>query len=152
MSRFGGSWVRPTTRLAIYLRDGLGCVYCCKDWSETGSGLTLDHIVPRARGGSGDPTNLVTCCRTCNEKKGTLFEGPNTPQVIWEQMGAERNLTGPALLRLLDVHRNTPLGVHRDRARYLVKARPEWYEALMRASKFRPADAPLAEPEEEPPF
>lgn len=33
--------------------------------------LSIDHIVPRARGGSHDPSNLRVLCTRCNSKKGT---------------------------------------------------------------------------------
>jgi 5-methylcytosine-specific restriction endonuclease McrA len=64
----GMNWIRPEKRLAIYLRDGLACVYC-------GSGcerdrLTLDHLTPYSKSGSNDPSNLVTCCLTCNSTRG----------------------------------------------------------------------------------
>lgn len=32
--------------------------------------LTLDHVEPRVKGGDGSDGNLVTCCRTCNVRKG----------------------------------------------------------------------------------
>ena len=67
----GGKWCRPTTRLAIYLRDGLACVYCgagVEDETRC-TGLTLDHVTPHSRGGSNDPSNLVTACRKCNSAR-----------------------------------------------------------------------------------
>ena len=57
-----------TTRLAIYLRDGLAYVYC-GDSLEAGADLTLDHVTPHTRGGSNDPSNLVTACRRCNSTR-----------------------------------------------------------------------------------
>jgi len=65
----GMKWIRHTTRLAIYLRDGLACVWC-GEGVESARSLTLDHITPRCRGGTNDPTNLVTACRDCNDRKG----------------------------------------------------------------------------------
>lgn len=61
----GMNWVRQTTRLAIYLRDGLACVYCGAS-VEDGVTLTLDHVKPVSRGGGNKPGNLVTCCHKCN--------------------------------------------------------------------------------------
>jgi len=51
-------------RSRIYKRDGYECVYCgsTKD-------LTLDHVVPKSRGGKNEWTNLVTSCFKCNLKK-----------------------------------------------------------------------------------
>ena len=64
------NFVRQTTRLAIYLRDGLACGYCGHA-AEDGAQLTLDHLRPYSAGGSNDPSNLVTCCQRCNSSRGT---------------------------------------------------------------------------------
>lgn len=65
----GSKWCRPSTRLAIYLRDGLACAYCGAT-VEDGAQLTLDHLTPHSRGGTNSPTNLVTACRRCNCSRG----------------------------------------------------------------------------------
>ena len=57
--------LRPT-RANILLRDDETCQYCGK----RGRDLTLDHIIPRSRGGQSTWENLVACCRTCNGRKG----------------------------------------------------------------------------------
>ncbi|MCK9570162.1 HNH endonuclease [Candidatus Pacearchaeota archaeon] len=66
----GMNWVRQTTRLAIYLRDGLACIYCGAT-VEDGATLTLDHITPVSRGGKNHHGNLGTCCHRCNSSRGT---------------------------------------------------------------------------------
>ena len=75
MKRRGGQWIRPTTRWAIYLRDGLRCVYCQETALELALArdgfLTLDHFKPRRRAGDDRPGNLVTCCYDCNQGKGS---------------------------------------------------------------------------------
>ncbi len=53
------------TRQNIYKRDGYQCVYC-----ETKEDLTLDHLLPRSRGGKDQWINLVTACQKCNTYKG----------------------------------------------------------------------------------
>lgn len=53
-------------REEIYERDSRKCVYCSSKDS-----LTIDHMTPRSRGGSDDLDNLVTCCKSCNSRKGT---------------------------------------------------------------------------------
>jgi len=63
------NWVRQSTRLAIYLRDGLACAYCGHA-AEDGAQLTLDHLTPHSRGGGNSPVNLVTCCHRCNSSRG----------------------------------------------------------------------------------
>lgn len=64
----GSKWCRKTTRLALYHRDGFACVYCLAV-AEDGSYLTLDHIKPCELGGTNAPSNLVTCCLSCNSAK-----------------------------------------------------------------------------------
>ena len=65
----GMNWCRPSTRLAIYLRDGLACVYCAAA-AETGTTLCLDHVIPASKGGGNAPRNLVTACKRCNDSRG----------------------------------------------------------------------------------
>lgn len=43
------------------------CRYCGCDLAN---GATIDHIVPRCQGGSGDPRNVGLSCRQCNSSKG----------------------------------------------------------------------------------
>jgi 5-methylcytosine-specific restriction endonuclease McrA len=52
-------------RTRIYKRDNHECAYC-----GSKKQLTLDHIIPKSRGGGNDWNNLVTCCFKCNLKKG----------------------------------------------------------------------------------
>jgi 5-methylcytosine-specific restriction endonuclease McrA len=59
------------TRASIFARDNHSCQYC----GRRGGGLTIDHVIPRARGGRYGWANLVTCCLKCNNKKGN-----RTPQ------------------------------------------------------------------------
>ena len=63
-------WIQPSTRVAIYLRDGLACSWCGTTL-EQGAQLTLDHCKPRSKGGKNDATNLITSCFKCNSSRGT---------------------------------------------------------------------------------
>jgi|GEM_PF-1026511 len=65
----GMNWITQEKRLAIYLRDGCACAYCGAS-IEQGAQLTLDHLVPHAKGGTNHETNLVTCCHRCNSSRG----------------------------------------------------------------------------------
>jgi hypothetical protein len=65
----GSKWIRPTTRHRIYLRDGGRCVWCGSA-ASVASPLTLDHVVPRRRGGTNAPSNLITACGPCNSWRG----------------------------------------------------------------------------------
>ena len=47
------------------------CYYCNKNFKP--KELTMDHIVPLARGGRSTKDNLVACCKECNTKKKTLL-------------------------------------------------------------------------------
>lgn len=51
-------------RRNIFKRDGHTCVYC-----GSKNDLTVDHIVPKSRGGGNSWENLVTACRPCNNTK-----------------------------------------------------------------------------------
>ena len=64
------NWIRQEKRLAIYLRDGLSCVYCGES-VEDGATLTLDHLKCHSRGGSNGASNLATACKRCNSSRGT---------------------------------------------------------------------------------
>lgn len=55
------------TRENIYRRDGYECVYCGNKQQ-----LTLDHLVPKSKGGRTSWDNLVTACQRCNAQKADL--------------------------------------------------------------------------------
>jgi len=59
---------RALSRKNILMRDRYTCQYCQKVLN-TGD-LTLDHVIPRSRGGETTWENLVACCNPCNNKKG----------------------------------------------------------------------------------
>lgn len=56
------------SRKAILLRDGYTCVYCGRWLSHKNS--TIDHVMPKSRGGKNTWENLVCSCESCNLKKG----------------------------------------------------------------------------------
>ncbi len=56
------------SRQNIYARDKYKCQYCGKRFPS--EDLTYDHVTPKARGGGTKWTNIVTCCISCNRKKG----------------------------------------------------------------------------------
>jgi 5-methylcytosine-specific restriction endonuclease McrA len=55
-------------RRNIFLRDNYTCAYCLKQL-ETGE-LSIDHILPKSRGGKETWENLITACKSCNCLKG----------------------------------------------------------------------------------
>ena len=56
----------PLTRRNLLFRDHYKCQYCT---TKTIS-LTIDHVIPRSRGGLDIWENVVACCQKCNVKKG----------------------------------------------------------------------------------
>jgi hypothetical protein len=56
------------SKKAIFVRDNYCCQYCGKMLRH--SQLTIDHIVPRAKGGKSNFLNCVTACGPCNHSKG----------------------------------------------------------------------------------
>ena len=91
---------RKISRRALFARDEWSCVYC----GTSGGRLTLDHVVPRSRGGDSVWENVVTACAPCNHKKGdrTLEESglqlrhlPKAPQpVLFIKLAAPRIPSG----------------------------------------------------------
>ena len=82
----------PLSRRAVFTRDGQTCVYC------GGSATSIDHVVPRSRGGTHTWDNVVAACRRCNHTKADrslaelgwkLPHPPRTPSgAAWRLLGA----------------------------------------------------------------
>jgi len=85
---------QPVTRRGVLRRDEHRCGYCGKAAS------TIDHVLPRSRGGGNSWENLVACCLRCNNDKSdrtpqemgwTLRRLPRPPRSAgWVVRGAER--------------------------------------------------------------
>jgi 5-methylcytosine-specific restriction endonuclease McrA len=58
----------PPTRAAVMLRDSYTCQYCNDNPGR--HELTVDHVLPRSRGGGHGWENLTTACKACNHQKG----------------------------------------------------------------------------------
>ena len=56
---------RRLSRRAVFYRDSFTCQYCGTETRK----LTLDHIMPRSRGGSHVWENVVSACISCNHRK-----------------------------------------------------------------------------------
>ena len=76
---------RPTKKM-LWLRDSGTCQYCSK--KVTCSKATIDHVIPKSKGGQHTWENLVIACTKCNGKKGnallqecsmSLNKKPTTP-------------------------------------------------------------------------
>jgi 5-methylcytosine-specific restriction endonuclease McrA len=58
---------RKITRRAVFARDGWTCQYC-----GARSNLTVDHVIPRSKGGPSSWENIVASCAPCNRRKGDM--------------------------------------------------------------------------------
>ena len=76
----------PCTRKNILTRDEYQCQYCGNHFRE--SDLTIDHVIPRSKGGKNEWDNVVAACRACNQLKSdhllgnspvSLIRPPNKP-------------------------------------------------------------------------
>jgi 5-methylcytosine-specific restriction endonuclease McrA len=84
----------PLTRRAVFARDGGRCVYC------RAPATSIDHVVPRSRGGQHIWENVVSCCRRCNHAKADrglvelgwrLHRTPHAPTgPAWRVLGTGR--------------------------------------------------------------
>lgn len=112
-------------RTKIYIRDKFQCQYCSikigqpyvdpetkKKRPFTKDDLTLDHITPKSKGGSGHPTNLVAACKPCNSRK----DNRNPEQARM-----------PLRTEVKDV---TNLGLDNVMLCQYVEHRPEWFPYL----------------------
>ncbi len=66
--RIPHSTMLPLSRRTVMARDQYTCQYCGA--TPLRADLTIDHIMPRSRGGVTDWDNVVVACRSCNQKKG----------------------------------------------------------------------------------
>jgi hypothetical protein len=69
--------IRPKDRFEVFKRDGFRCQYCGRKTPDVV--LEVDHIIPRADGGSDEFENLLTACWDCNRGKGGRSLGDIAP-------------------------------------------------------------------------
>ena len=84
----------PLTRKAVFARDGGRCVYC------NAAATSLDHVVPKSRGGPHTWDNVVSACARCNHLKADhgiaelgwrLGRLPAAPTgALWRVVGGKR--------------------------------------------------------------
>lgn len=98
-----------SNRSSIYKRDDFKCQFCGEKFPP--KDLTLDHVFPKSRGGSNDPTNLVSACKACNNRKGD-----RTP--------------AEARMPLLNSLTSYKAGLHRVELCHYAESRPEWKKYL----------------------
>ncbi len=105
--------ISASKRRRVYERDGYRCVWClrgvyvgrvAKNRELTTRVATLDHVIPRARGGDDLCTNLVTACVRCNDDRGKLDIVAFAKLVVG---GDERGV--PAVIARIRTAISTPL-------------------------------------------
>lgn len=80
----------PVTRRGILRRDAHRCAYCASPAN------TIDHVIPKSRGGSDTWDNLVACCFKCNNIKSD-----RTPQEMGWRLGVQPKMpVGPSWFAL----------------------------------------------------
>ena len=86
---------RKISRRALFARDEWRCQYCGSDGK-----LTLDHVVPRSRGGKSVWENVVASCAPCNMRKGN-----RTPEEVQMHLIRPPRAPAPALFVTLAASR-----------------------------------------------
>ena len=111
-------------RLALWLRDGLGCAYCGAS-VENDAKLSLDHLKPYSKGGTNTPTNLVTACQRCHSGRGT-----RSLRAFCRAVAAYLNngVTGAEIER--HVRNTAARKIDTPAAKALIERRQSWAESL----------------------
>lgn len=68
----GSNWCSKAKRAWVHARDNHLCVWCGAAIDAHSTKLTIDHIVPRSKGGTNEAQNLVTACMKCNRRRGNV--------------------------------------------------------------------------------
>jgi 5-methylcytosine-specific restriction endonuclease McrA len=99
----------PLTRRNLLQRDDHTCQYC----GYKGDGLTLDHVVPRSRGGGDSWENMVAACVRCNVKKGN-----RTPKEAGMPLVSQPRKPHSSLY--FEVTRQIHGGLHQEWKKYVI--------------------------------
>jgi 5-methylcytosine-specific restriction endonuclease McrA len=97
------------TRRNILNRDDHTCQYC----GFNGDELTLDHVMPKSRGGPESWENIVSACVKCNVKKGN-----RTPQEA--RMPLRQNPRRPFSSLYFEVNKQVKHGQHQEWRKYMI--------------------------------
>jgi 5-methylcytosine-specific restriction endonuclease McrA len=91
-------------------RDGPACVWCGRRvWARD---LTLEHVVPRSRGGHMTPENALLACRACNRRRGSRPVDAYVRELLRQGADVRLDALRDALARLSGSSRRT----HREAA------------------------------------
>jgi 5-methylcytosine-specific restriction endonuclease McrA len=79
------------SRKGVLIRDGYTCIYCGAQPGTAErskvlvkSDFTVDHILPRSRGGKDQWTNTACACYACNHRKGSRLPNEAGMRLLWE--------------------------------------------------------------------
>ena len=97
------------TRKNILLRDNNACQYC----NYRGSDLSIDHVLPRSRGGTDNWENVTTACLRCNVQKGN-----RTPEEA--NMPLKRRPYRPLSNLNFEATRQIDSGKHKEWSKYVI--------------------------------
>ena len=101
----------PLTRRNLFHRDGHRCQYC----GTSSDQLSVDHVVPRSRGGLDTWENVTTACLPCNVRKGN-----RTPREAG--MPLARQPHRPLSSLNFEASRHISAGLHGEWAKYVIGA------------------------------
>jgi hypothetical protein len=94
----------------LIARDGGACVWCGREpWRRD---LTLEHVVPRSRGGHATPENALVACRSCNRRRGSRPVDAYVRDLLREGAAVDVEAVRRAVARLAGSERRA----HRDAA------------------------------------
>lgn len=80
LSGMTNAWL--ALRFEVLKRDNFSCQYCGRTAKDSAK-LVVDHIYPKAQGGTNNISNLITACNECNSgKKDTLLEQKQAAHLI----------------------------------------------------------------------
>jgi 5-methylcytosine-specific restriction endonuclease McrA len=92
----------------LIARDGPACVWCGRElWRRD---LTLEHVVPRSRGGHMVSENALVACRSCNRRRGSKPVDAYVRELLREGAGVDVAAVRRSLQRLVGSSRRA----HRD--------------------------------------
>ena len=100
----------PLTRRNVFHRDGHRCQYC----GYSGDQLSIDHVIPRSRGGADVWENVTTACLPCNVRKGN-----RTPREA--AMPLARQPRRPSSSLSFEASRHILSGRHQEWSKYMIE-------------------------------
>jgi hypothetical protein len=127
----GMNWIRKDLRMAVYLRDGMACMWCGSG-IEDGAQLTLDHVQPHSQGGANTPANLVCACHKCNSVRA---DRPAEEFAAATASYLNHGVDAGAILSGISEHTALPIAPYRAEAKAIIARRPSWQAALAAASR-----------------